>query len=61
MPTDDHEETLRQAQGASPSSPSIEAELQDRWNATLPNQEAMGADLIRRYSEPHRRYHTTEH
>jgi predicted metal-dependent HD superfamily phosphohydrolase len=36
-------------------------DLQDRWNATLPNQDAMGADLIRRYSEPHRRYHTTEH
>ena len=41
--------------------PTDHQDLQDRWNATLPNQEAMGADLIRRYSEPHRRYHTTEH
>ena len=32
-----------------------------RWDATLPDQPALGADLIRRYSEPHRRYHTTEH
>jgi predicted metal-dependent HD superfamily phosphohydrolase len=33
----------------------------DRWNATLPDQPGIGEDLIRRYSEPHRRYHTTEH
>ena len=37
------------------------AELLDRWNATLPRQPVIGADLIRRYSEPHRRYHTAEH
>ena len=37
------------------------AELMDRWNATLPDQAAIGIDLIRRYDEPHRRYHTTEH
>ena len=37
------------------------AELMDRWNATLPRQPVIGADLIRRYSEPHRRYHTAEH
>jgi len=36
-------------------------DLQDRWNATLPNQDAMGADLIRRYSVPQRGYQTTEH
>lgn len=41
--------------------PTDDAELMDRWNATLPRQPAIGADLIRRYSEPHRRYHTTEH
>jgi predicted metal-dependent HD superfamily phosphohydrolase len=28
-----------------------------RW----PGPEAIGADLLRRYAEPHRRYHTTEH
>ena len=41
--------------------PTDHADLMARWNATLPDQPALGADLIRRYSEPHRRYHTTEH
>ncbi|MCW2809622.1 MAG: hypothetical protein JWP61_80 [Friedmanniella sp.] len=36
-------------------------ELLERWNATLPHQEAMGEMLIRRYSEPHRRYHDARH
>ena len=27
----------------------------------MPDQPALGADLVRRYSEPHRRYHTPEH
>ena len=27
----------------------------------LPDQPEMGADLLRRYAEPHRRYHTPEH
>ena len=31
------------------------------WLVTLPGQPAIGADLIRRYDEPHRRYHTAEH
>ena len=31
-----------------------------RWNATLPRQQ-LGENLITRYSEPHRRYHTTKH
>ena len=30
-----------------------------RWNATLRQQE-LGENLITRYSEPHRRYHTTK-
>ncbi|GAB2839790.1 hypothetical protein GCM10027176_49680 [Actinoallomurus bryophytorum] len=32
-------------------------ELLSRW----PGPEAIGTDLLRRYGEPHRRYHTTEH
>jgi predicted metal-dependent HD superfamily phosphohydrolase len=31
--------------------------LLPRW----PGPEPLGADLLRRYAEPHRRYHTTEH
>jgi predicted metal-dependent HD superfamily phosphohydrolase len=38
-----------------------EAELLERWNATLPRQQEFGENLIIRYSEPHRRYHTTRH
>ena len=37
------------------------AELLARWNATLPRQQELGENLITRYSEPHRRYHSTEH
>ena len=37
------------------------AELLLRWDATLPRQPELGEQLIRRYSEPHRHYHTTEH
>ena len=36
-------------------------ELRERWRATLPDQPEVGEDLIRRYAEPHRRYHTTDH
>ena len=37
------------------------AHLEARWAEIMPDQPAIGADLIRRYGEPHRRYHTTEH
>ena len=37
------------------------SELLARWNATLPRQAELGENLIIRYSEPHRRYHTTKH
>jgi predicted metal-dependent HD superfamily phosphohydrolase len=37
------------------------AELMTRWNATLPQQSQLGENLITRYSEPHRHYHTTTH
>jgi predicted metal-dependent HD superfamily phosphohydrolase len=37
-------------------------ELEDRWVAlTGPDARRVGADLIARYGEPHRRYHTREH
>jgi predicted metal-dependent HD superfamily phosphohydrolase len=38
-----------------------QAELMTRWNATLPRQSELGENLITRYSEPHRHYHTTKH
>jgi predicted metal-dependent HD superfamily phosphohydrolase len=38
-----------------------EGELLDRWNDTLPRQQELGENLLVRYSEPHRRYHTTKH
>jgi predicted metal-dependent HD superfamily phosphohydrolase len=36
-------------------------DLVERWNATLPGQPEIGEDLLHRYTEPHRRYHTAEH
>jgi predicted metal-dependent HD superfamily phosphohydrolase len=38
-----------------------QAELIERWNATLPQQSELGEGLIARYREPHRHYHTTAH
>ena len=35
--------------------------LADRWRALLPDRPDLGADLLSRWSEPHRRYHTTDH
>ncbi|MEC3914895.1 HD domain-containing protein [Nocardia sp. CDC160] len=41
---------------------SLHAELLDRWTKLAgPQARAVGEDLVRRYSEPHRRYHTVEH
>ena len=37
------------------------SELLARWDATLPQQHELGENLITRYSEPHRKYHTTRH
>ena len=37
------------------------SDLLIRWNATLPRQPELGEQLILRYSEPHRHYHTTKH
>ena len=36
-------------------------DLRARWQATLPDQPEIADDLLRRYAEPHRRYHTAEH
>jgi predicted metal-dependent HD superfamily phosphohydrolase len=36
-------------------------DLLERWNATLPDQPDIAEDLVHRYAEPHRRYHTVEH
>jgi predicted metal-dependent HD superfamily phosphohydrolase len=44
-----------------PESNGIDAELLERWDATLPHQRELGASLLDRYHEPHRRYHTAEH
>ncbi|MGW2665267.1 HD domain-containing protein [Nocardia tengchongensis] len=41
---------------------SLDAELLDRWTTLAgPHAHAVGEDLVRRYREPHRRYHTVEH
>ena len=36
-------------------------DLLERWNTTLPGQPEIGQDLLRRYAEPHRHYHTVDH
>jgi predicted metal-dependent HD superfamily phosphohydrolase len=36
-------------------------ELMARWNTTLPQQSELGENLITRYREPHRHYHTAKH
>lgn len=38
-----------------------DADLLERWEATLPHQQPLGRALLDRYREPHRRYHTTDH
>lgn len=35
--------------------------LAQSWASLLPGQDALGAELLRRWSEPHRRYHDTTH
>ncbi|TQM31528.1 HD domain-containing protein [Nocardia bhagyanarayanae] len=43
-------------------SPEVERELLERWTALAGRAaEPVGEDLVRRYGEPHRRYHTVEH
>jgi predicted metal-dependent HD superfamily phosphohydrolase len=33
----------------------------ERWQRIFPGEEAVGRDLLARWSEPHRRYHTLSH
>ncbi|MFI5780785.1 metal-dependent phosphohydrolase [Nocardia sp. NPDC051570] len=41
---------------------SLDVELLDRWTQLAgPGARAVGEDLVRRYGEPHRRYHTVGH
>jgi predicted metal-dependent HD superfamily phosphohydrolase len=44
-----------------PESNGLDDELLERWEATLPHQRELGASLLDRYHEPHRRYHTHLH
>jgi predicted metal-dependent HD superfamily phosphohydrolase len=37
------------------------AHLLERWADVLPDHPEIGEDLLRRYAEPHRRYHTVDH
>ncbi|WP_245717582.1 HD domain-containing protein [Nocardia jejuensis] len=40
----------------------LDAEVLERWTKLAgPSARAVGEDLVRRYREPHRRYHTVEH
>lgn len=41
--------------------PELRDELLVRWEGTLPRQQQMAVDLLARYAEPHRRYHTGHH
>lgn len=40
---------------------SVATVLELRWNSLLPGQEALGADLLARWNEPHRHYHSGTH
>src|SRR5215217_2327383 len=46
---------------AEPAGEKLRDELLARWNATLSHQEQIGLELVSRYAEPHRRYHTAHH
>lgn len=39
----------------------VRRSLAIRWEQTLPGASALGRQLLDRWSEPHRRYHTAEH
>ena len=44
-----------------PVADGLRDELMSRWNETLPHQEQIGLELVSRYAEPHRAYHTAHH
>ena len=39
----------------------LDAELTERWDALMPTSPELGRALLRRYAEPHRRYHDRAH
>lgn len=39
----------------------LDTVLADRWSRLLPGHEALGRDLLARWSEPHRNYHDKRH
>ena len=41
--------------------PKLRAALSVRWASLLPDAPALGAELLDRWAEPHRRYHTQTH
>jgi predicted metal-dependent HD superfamily phosphohydrolase len=43
------------------STEALHRELRNRWEATLPCQQQIVADLLTRYAEPHRHYHNASH
>lgn len=40
---------------------SVGSVLEGRWDALLPGQRELGAELLRRWNEPHRHYHSASH
>ncbi|GAB4098353.1 DUF4031 domain-containing protein [Sinomonas halotolerans] len=42
-------------------SKSLVVPLRDRWDTVLPGRPELGAELVERWGEPHRRYHTRAH
>ncbi|MFQ4148627.1 DUF4031 domain-containing protein [Arthrobacter sp. LAPM80] len=40
---------------------SVGSVLELRWNALVPDQPELGADLLARWNEPHRHYHSATH
>ncbi|WP_104181595.1 DUF4031 domain-containing protein [Arthrobacter sp. B0490] len=41
--------------------PKLRAALASRWASLLPSDPVLGEDLLERWGEPHRRYHTPSH
>lgn len=40
---------------------SVASVLELRWNALMPGEPGLGAELLERWTEPHRHYHSTTH
>lgn len=65
MPTEDVHRPDRPTEGwragIKPNEDGSSEDLLARWEAVLPGQRVMGQELLTRYAEPHRRYHTVAH